>query len=104
MFWLGVPPVEELLSVVTAPRLRLPLEIEPAPVSPPVSAPSATAAFPLPSLMIVCAPTRNTSSVIAQLLPRAAVTLRVIEKLPVKLCVVVPDEVPPPRSADTTAA
>ena len=41
-FTLGVPPVAELLSVVTAARFRLPLVIEPAPVSPPVNAPSAT--------------------------------------------------------------
>ena len=102
---LGVPPVAALLSVVSAARLRLPLVIEPAPLSPPVSALSATAALPDPSLTIVCAPTRITSSVMPQSTPAVSVTLKVIVKLPVKFWTVVPAGPGlPPRSADTTAA
>jgi len=89
-------------SVVSAARSRLPLVIEPAPVSLPVSAPSATDAFPLPSLTIVCAPIRSTSSVRNHGLLAVAVTEKVIEKSPVRFWVVVPGGAPS-WSADTTA-
>ena len=82
----------------------LPLLIDPAPVSVPVSAPRATFAFPVPSLTIVCAPIRSTSSVKLQAVLAVSVSWSVIVKLPVKFWVVVPEPPLPPRSADTTAA
>ena len=91
-------------SVVSAARFMLPLVIDPAPVSLPVRAPSATDAFPLPSLTIVWAPIRSTSSVRNQALLAAAVTEKVIEKFPVKFWVVVPGARSKRRSAETTAA
>ena len=98
-----VPSALAFESVVSAARFMLPLEIDPAPVSVPVKAPRATEAFPFPSLMIVCAPIRSTSSVRSHAFPAVAVTEKVIEKSPARFWVVVPGGAPS-WSADATAA
>ena len=74
----------------------------PAPECTTLSAFSVTVALPLPSLTMVIAPFRTTSTLATHAAPAISVTENVIVKLPAKFCVNVAPPAPP-VSAPTTA-